>query len=195
MGDIRLKQRAKTLADHLSATRRQFRSSPGQDAGRNPAALPRPQISYFEKECTNLLHESRVSLKNLDKICQLLRDVIQPGVSAFRQNLVLSRLSQLSEAEAARRNTLEWEAEHVEKIVAKLSQKSLPSLESLLSGLIDSRAKLFQMEKEIQNLTQHKDPLDALTVSEHVVDSKFTTTTDRPFKINSAISTEKRRQE
>ncbi|MEI8027744.1 MAG: hypothetical protein WCI18_15455 [Pseudomonadota bacterium] len=190
-----MKERAKTLADHLSATRRQFQPSPGQDAGRNPAPLPRPQISYFEKECSNLLHESRASLKNLDKISQLLRDVIQPGVSSFKQNLVLSRLSQLSEAEAARRNTLEWEAEHVDKIVAKLSQKSLPSLESLLSSWIESRAKLFQMEKEIQDLTQKEDPLGALTVSDNIVDSYSTTTADRPFKINSVMGTEKRRQE
>lgn len=193
MGDIRLKQRAKTLADHLSATRRQFQSGPGQDAGIGPAALPRPQISYFEKECTNLLHESQVSLKNLDKISQLLRDVIQPGVSNFKQNLVLSRLSQLSEAEAARRNTLEWEAEHVDKIVAKLSQKSLPSLESLLSSWIHARAKLFQMEREIQDLTEQEVPLSAAIASEAFVESNRTTTADRPFKVSSALGTQNRR--
>ena len=190
MGDTRLKQRAKTLADHLSTTRRQFQSSSGQDAGRIPAALPSPQFSYIEKECTNLLQESRVSSKNLDKISQLLRDVIQPGVSTFKQNLVLSRLSQLSEAEAARRNTLEWEAEHIEKIIAKLRQKSLPSLESLLSSWLVARAKLFQMEKEIEDLTQEDDPLRAPIASEPNGKSTKIAISERPFKIKSALGTE-----
>jgi hypothetical protein len=196
MGGIRLKERAKTLAEHLSETRRHYKSNLGLEAGKAADPLPKPQISYFEKECTNILHESRASLKNLDKISQLLSDVIHPGVSAFKESLVLSRLSQISEAEAARRHNLDWESEHLEQIVTKLGQKSLPKLESLITSWLIARAQLLQMEKEILDMTDLPNRVDALTdarsntfsnpiPSLSSVDQTRTKVSNRPLKIKS----------
>lgn len=187
-----MKQRAKTLAEHLSATRRNYDPSLPQKAEESKGRGPNPQINYFEKESTNLIVESRASLKNLDKINTLLGDALNPGVSNFKQSLVLSRLSQILESESARRNSYEWESKQIEQIKSKLLQKSYPDLETLLNALEASRNNLAQIKKEIISYEMEKESSTIKTTYAHIEELAGKELSEKSIKIGSVFGTGKR---
>lgn len=145
-----LKDRAQSLSDYLAARRHV-----ADDLSVSPSLRKLPWISeqngrYLFSEWQNLIRESSENRKILDKIATMLSEVMSPGISSLKQSLILSRLSQMAEASAARLSELEWAASAVDEIRVKTFEKGYRNLEDTLYLLLELDVKIGALKARAQ---------------------------------------------
>ena len=161
-----LKDRAQSLSDYLAARRHV-----AADLSASPSLRKLPWISeqngrFLFSEWQNLIRESSENRKVLDKIATMLSEVMSPGISRLKQSLILSRLSQMAEASAARLSELEWDASAVDEIRVKTFERGYRNLEDTLYLLLDLDVKIgalkarAQIGKKRGNVLQKEDSLE-----------------------------------
>lgn len=161
-----LKDRAQSLSDYLAARRHV-----AADLSASPSLRKLPWISeqngrFLFSEWQNLIRESSENRKILDKIATMLSEVMSPGISRLKQSLILSRLSQMAEASAARLSELEWDASAVDEIRVKTFERGYRNLEDTLYLLLELDVKIgalkarAQIGKKRGNVLQKEDSLE-----------------------------------
>ena len=161
-----LKDRAQSLSDYLAARRHV-----AADLSVSPSLRKLPWISeqngrFLFSEWQNLIRESSENRKILDKIATMLSEVMSPGISRLKQSLILSRLSQMAEASAARLSELEWDASAVDEIRVKTFERGYRNLEDTLYMLLELDVKIgalktrAQIGKKRGNVIQKEDLLE-----------------------------------
>ncbi len=162
-----MKDRAQSLSDYLAARRHVT-----ADFSVSPSLRKLPWISeqngrFLFSEWQNLIRESSENRKILDKIANMLSEVMSPGISRLKQSLILSRLSQMAEASAARLSELEWDASAVDEIRVKTFDRGYRNLEDTLYLLLELDVKIgalkarAQIGKKRGNVLPTEDQLEA----------------------------------
>lgn len=156
-----MRERAQSLSDYLAARRQ---DSP--DLSVSTLLLRRlPWVSeqngrFLSSEWQKLIRESSESRKTLEKLSEMLTEVMSPGISKLKQSLILSRLSQMAEASAARLAELEWDASAVEEIRVKSLERGYRNLEDALYMVLelDSKIDEFKTKFHSEKSQVHKSP-------------------------------------
>jgi hypothetical protein len=106
---------------------------------------------FLSSEWQKLIRESSESRKTLDKLSEMLTEVMSPGISKLKQSLILSRLSQMAEASAARLAELEWDASAVEEIRLKSLERGYRNLEDALYMVLELDSKIDEFKTKFHS--------------------------------------------
>jgi hypothetical protein len=146
-----LRERAQSLSDYLAARRQDSADSPVSAPLRRLPWVSEQNGRFLSSEWQKLIRESSESRKTLDKLSEMLTEVMSPGISKLKQSLILSRLSQMAEASAARLAELEWDASAVEEIRVKSLERGIRNLEDALYVVLELDSKIDEFKTKFHS--------------------------------------------